>query len=227
MTQKLCIMDCKVECIHKERYCMESKREATKIKLKKQILKSAVTVFLKNGYENTTISQIAKDAGVGTGTAYNYFDSKADLFIQTMESIIENEKNNFAYHIEYLDENPITEFSKKIKKLFHYIMELDKELLKEFFSVIFGTLSKNNYYMKRFYQLDDYYLKQIQYLLNHYVDRGKFSEDFDVESCSLLIFSTVTMHTLEYLHSEDYNEHKINLILTKQIQFILQDKIIG
>ncbi len=51
-----------------------------------KILDAAFTLIAQNGYESTSISQIAKLAGVSKGLMYNYFDSKEDL----LKAIINN-----------------------------------------------------------------------------------------------------------------------------------------
>ncbi|MCO6487502.1 MAG: TetR/AcrR family transcriptional regulator [Phaeodactylibacter sp.] len=43
------------------------------------IKKAAMELFAHNGYHSTSISQIAKEAGISKGLLYNYFDSKEDL----------------------------------------------------------------------------------------------------------------------------------------------------
>lgn len=47
----------------------------------KRILEAAVKVFAENGYHESTISQIAKEAGVADGTIYLYFKSKDDILV--------------------------------------------------------------------------------------------------------------------------------------------------
>ena len=44
-----------------------------------KILDAAYRLMAKNGYESTSISQIANEAGVSKGLMYNYFHSKEDL----------------------------------------------------------------------------------------------------------------------------------------------------
>jgi len=51
---------------------------------KSKILKSALELFAKKGYANTSISEIAKSAKISKGLAYNYFESKEKL----MEEVI-------------------------------------------------------------------------------------------------------------------------------------------
>lgn len=45
-----------------------------------EILNAAIKVFSEAGIEGATIGEIAKEAGIGKGTVYDYFDSKDTLF---------------------------------------------------------------------------------------------------------------------------------------------------
>ncbi len=47
-----------------------------------RILDAAVKVFARQGYYQSTISQIAKKAGVADGTIYLYFANKDDILVQ-------------------------------------------------------------------------------------------------------------------------------------------------
>jgi len=64
-------------------------RAEKKKKRKKQILEAALTLFNDNGYENTSIEQIARTAGVGKGTIYGYFETKKDIIKGFCEEEIE------------------------------------------------------------------------------------------------------------------------------------------
>ena len=54
-------------------------REQKKKRTKQAIVEAAVTLFNKNGYEKTSIEQIARTAGIGKGTVYGYFQTKRDI----------------------------------------------------------------------------------------------------------------------------------------------------
>lgn len=43
------------------------------------IKEAALELFAHNGYHSTSISQIAREAGISKGLMYNYFDGKEDL----------------------------------------------------------------------------------------------------------------------------------------------------
>ena len=47
-----------------------------------QILEAAVRVFARQGFHQSTVAQIAKEAGVADGTIYLYFKNKDDILVQ-------------------------------------------------------------------------------------------------------------------------------------------------
>ncbi len=72
---------------------MKEKQDITTIKAPKnkgeQILDAATELFAVNGFHNTSISQIAKKAGVAKGSVYNYFESKQALLEALIMSGVE------------------------------------------------------------------------------------------------------------------------------------------
>ncbi|MDO5716140.1 MAG: TetR/AcrR family transcriptional regulator, partial [Tissierellia bacterium] len=46
---------------------------------KEKILEAAKNEFIKNGYENTSLSTITNHAGISTGAIYGLFKNKADI----------------------------------------------------------------------------------------------------------------------------------------------------
>jgi AcrR family transcriptional regulator len=53
------------------------------------IMETALELFAANGFHNTSISEIAKKAGMAKGLLYNYFDSKEGLVNEIMISGID------------------------------------------------------------------------------------------------------------------------------------------
>ena len=52
---------------------------------KKEILETAMEMFLKNGYENTSVSDIVHKLNVAQGLFYYYFKSKEEVFRAALE----------------------------------------------------------------------------------------------------------------------------------------------
>lgn len=64
---------------------MPGVREEKKKRTKAAILKSAMQLFSRQGYANTSIDRLAETAGVGKGTIYTYFQSKSEIFLAFCE----------------------------------------------------------------------------------------------------------------------------------------------
>ena len=56
-------------------------RERKKLKTRESIQREAMRLFEKNGYEETTIEQIAAAAEISPSTFFNYFPSKEDVVL--------------------------------------------------------------------------------------------------------------------------------------------------
>ena len=85
------------------------------------IMDIALKYFASEGYHKTTISQIAKHAGISKGLMYNYFKSKehllSDIIDRTMEDIGRYfDPNNDGFLTEQ-------EFELFIRKLFNVLRE--------------------------------------------------------------------------------------------------------
>ena len=67
-------------------------RERKKIKLRRSVQREALRLFAEQGYEDTTVEQIADAADISTTTFYRYFPTKEDV-------VLEDEYDPIAEHI--------------------------------------------------------------------------------------------------------------------------------
>ena len=85
-----------------------------KKKVKRQlIIDAAIDVFSRNGFQNSTISQIARKANVAEGTIYQYFKSKEDLFFSIPIEKTKEFYNELELHLQGINgaENKIRKFA--------------------------------------------------------------------------------------------------------------------
>jgi len=61
-------------------YIAGGKRELTKVANRQSILDAARDVFSEMGYETATVRDIVRRTGLASGTFYNYFKSKEEVF---------------------------------------------------------------------------------------------------------------------------------------------------
>src|SRR6266481_954340 len=76
------------------------------------ILRAAIQVFAHNGYFNSKVADIAREAGIADGTVYLYFRSKEEIlhsiFDRSMEKAIADGKKQLA---------EITDSSEKLRRI--------------------------------------------------------------------------------------------------------------
>ncbi|MGL5648532.1 MAG: TetR/AcrR family transcriptional regulator [Clostridium sp.] len=90
----------------------------------KNIHNAAYELFIEIGFENTTVDQIAKKAGVAKGTFYLYFKDKYDL----LNKIVLKKSHGLAKEaLEKTREQKIEKFEEAILFFTNYVIEYFKE----------------------------------------------------------------------------------------------------
>lgn len=68
---------------------MSGVREQKKQQTRKAIVDAAVKLFTEKGFEQTSMDELARAAGVGKGTIYGYFKAKEEIFLAYCEAELE------------------------------------------------------------------------------------------------------------------------------------------
>ena len=68
---------------------MAGLREHKKAATRRAITTAAVRLFSENGYEKTSIEDIAHEAGIGKATVYGYFANKEEIFLSYCDDELE------------------------------------------------------------------------------------------------------------------------------------------
>jgi len=97
-----------------------------------QILMGAAQVFSEKGFHKSTTKEIAKAAGVSEGTIYNYFDTKRELLVALMDTVITDSLKRIIF------ENP----PKNPRELFKAIMRDRFQLAQEKGPVIIPVVAE-------------------------------------------------------------------------------------
>ena len=63
-------------------------RKANREVLRKKIIKISRKLFLQQGYENTTVRQILKKAGLSTGSLYHFFKNKEEILLFSLKDAL-------------------------------------------------------------------------------------------------------------------------------------------
>ncbi len=112
---------------------------------KAEIFCSGRELFYSKGFKDTNISDIAKRAGIGVGTFYNYYSSKEELFLEIF--IKENEalKKRLVEALD-LNDDPVAMVTKMVAQ---NLSEMDSNLiLKEWYNKELFDKLERQYYKK-------------------------------------------------------------------------------
>ena len=98
-----------------------SVREASRAAYRQAILDAAIQIFGRTGFRAAKIADIASEAGVATGTLYNYFSSKEEIF----QSILEEGRERLRANIGELAsiEEPLERLHEVVRAMFDFLEE--------------------------------------------------------------------------------------------------------
>jgi len=178
---------------------------------RKKILNAAVKLFTRDGYLNTNSNQIAREAGVSTGSFYMYFDDKKPLFLEIMDQFYED------IHSELLQpalQGDLTEKSKILDQFLSALIELhlkSPELQKEFYSQVYSDREVLEVYREKQFAV----INRLSELLKKYDHLFSLP---DPEETAKVIHGTVEALMLKkILFPDAYNSSKVREELTKML----------
>lgn len=103
---------------------MDEKKEKV-FEKKEELIEAAVNEFGERGYENASLNNILKEAGISKGTFYYHFKNKENLYFYLISMFIEEKKKFFASHIQPDD------FEKSIFDLLKIMTEVGLKFAKQ------------------------------------------------------------------------------------------------
>ncbi|MFB6290741.1 MAG: TetR/AcrR family transcriptional regulator [Candidatus Bipolaricaulia bacterium] len=149
------------------------------------IREAATQVISRQGYFQTSIDEIAKEAGISVGTIYNYFDNKQDILLDIFSKEFEDRKEFY----EELSKKrmPLVEGIREI--LDRHFSQLDSH--KELMQVIVQERFKPGSKLGK--KLDKQYREVIKYveeLVNRALENGQI-RDCDPKVVATALFGAV------------------------------------
>lgn len=195
-----------------------SLRDKKKTQTRVAIIQSAKRLFAQNGYEQTTMEQIAEDSIVSTGTLYNYYASKGDILLAIMaEHAAQSLTQGEALSIAEL-RNPLETLSKLGSQYAAIFLSLDSKLMAK--SV--GLALENPLTMgQRLFAIDRQLIAQVQETIKHMQKQDCLDPALDTQNTAYLLYSMVFMSILlsyaEVLPAgsiEEYIKRQVNQIIS-------------
>lgn len=98
-----------------------SVREESRAVYRQAIMDAAIGIFGRTGFHDTKIADVASEAGVATGTLYNYFSSKEDIF----QSILDDGRERLGAELELQAkiDDPLVRLRELVRVMFDFLEE--------------------------------------------------------------------------------------------------------
>jgi AcrR family transcriptional regulator len=167
---------------------MAGKREMQKENRRKEILRAAMDLFSKKGFDLTTVEDITRQAHIAKGTFYNFFPKKEDVLLYFLDT-------EFAKSIDEIQQKMplLSTIAEKIELLIAtYIKYIFPN--KEFTAVLIkervmnlGTGSNRN-------ELN--LMRQLAGLFDEAKQRGEIRGDIESGHLAEMVFAIYTMYVI-------------------------------
>lgn len=185
---------------------------------RERIINAAKDLFEQNGYAATTTRAIAEHAGVSEVTLFRHFETKRNLFEQTVHSCMHPYKL-----IEYLKNNAQYDLEKDLTQIAHNMLQTYKENLP-----MFRMLHKD----KMRHSGPEMHAKKKEHgaitMLTEYFSTmkklGKISED--PEMCTIFLHTNITGYFFRVYfskHQSDIDDQYFTWMLEKVISVLKVD----
>jgi AcrR family transcriptional regulator len=183
-------------------------------------------VFLERGYESTTIEHIAEKAMVGTGTIYNYFTSKANLFVQ----VVLGKGVSFSISDERISKNlheandPVDGIIQLIMDSLQSVHHISKDLWNEVIKAVVSDSTDSGYLKDQFLLFDQEAIENFKNVFAYYEAKGLLEADFDGEYGARCIYNTVIAETISYLVQDAMTFESYIANIQRSVAFIFRGK---
>ncbi|MFK0270448.1 TetR/AcrR family transcriptional regulator [Pseudomonas asiatica] len=202
---------------------MSGLREQQKAARREAIGEAAVALFARQGFQSTTIEQIAKAAGVSAPTVFAYFNSKQEIVLETLREADARAIVATRQRIARLDDP-----AEALCQLERHVVEnafgmLPAALWRELLPQILGKADEG--LPAAYRKVNGLLVHEIARVLNDYKKRGMLRSDLDVDYVAFLIndYGHLQFLRLANQTQPDFVEHARQVRL--MIELLLQGMV--
>ncbi len=159
----------------------------TKIELRKKIiLETATKIFAQRGFQEATITEIAKEAKVSEASIYEYFSTKEGLLFSIPAQASQNLFETMAFHLKL-----IRGAGNKLRAIVYLLMD-SYQSNPDFAGVLMLFLKHN----KKFLDTSGHHVikegvRQITRVIEEGIESGEFREDLNPYLIRAMVLGTI------------------------------------
>lgn len=196
---------------------MSQLRQQQKARRRQQISDAALQLFVDQGFQETTIEQIAREAQVSPPTVFNYFGSKQEilleLLVQADGRAVQESRAQLASHADPLDALCDLE-----SRLVGYALDaMPPELWRQLLPAVLR--GGNDGVAGKYQALNSRLQREIALILRELQRLGKLRPDLDVELAAFLLndYSHLQLLRLVNQAQPDLAAHRAQVRRTSQL----------
>lgn len=162
-----------------------------------RILKAAERVFARNSFHESTVSEIAKEAGVSDGTIYEYFSTKEGLLFSIPEAFVAKAREQHRFHLQL-----IRGAANRLRAIVYLYLHTWQE--NPDYAVINLLILKGNVNFRKTegYRLIRKGFQEITRIIEEGIDSGEFRADLDPYVIRSVLMGTVDHVATNWLLSD-------------------------
>lgn len=151
----------------------------TRAEKKERIILAAMVLFAKKGFAGTSVADIAKEAGIGKGTTYEYFKGKDDLFFATFKKFLEYSESAANVTLSNLAAKSTVQ---KIEAFSNSVLNSIKEAEKFYpLTLEFWAASGSSKYKNEIKKLFKDFYRRVGSIFADIIKQGVEIEEFDAD----------------------------------------------
>ncbi|WP_109514464.1 TetR/AcrR family transcriptional regulator [Pseudomonas ovata] len=197
---------------------MSGLREHQKQQRRQAIASAAIELFQRQGFQATTIEQIAKVAGVSAPTVFKYFGSKQEIILEMVREADRRAIHDLREQVRDIDD-PVDALCHMESLLVGYSLEvLPASLWKELLPLI---LTGGTDLPEAYRQLNGGLQAEIAGVLRELQGAGKLRPDLDVMQAAFMLndYSHLQLLRLTSSVTPDLQAHRENVRMTTRFMF--------
>ncbi|SDR03900.1 DNA-binding transcriptional regulator, AcrR family [Pseudomonas grimontii] len=198
---------------------MSGLRERQKAERRQAISKAAIELFERQGFQNTTIEQIASQAGVSPPTVFKYFGNKQEIILEILHHADQRAITDTRSLIHEIDD-PVEALCHLERLLTGYALEvMHPSLWRELLPLIlFGG---SNELPAGYRAMNDALRAEISELLRELQRAGKLRPQLDVELAAFLLndYSHLQLFRLVNQEHPDIDAHSTQVRRITELLF--------
>jgi AcrR family transcriptional regulator len=202
-------------------------REQKKQKAQDSILQNAGNLFLTKGYAGTTLEEIAARAEIGVGTLYNYYDSKAEVFLAIMADKMDFSVEEIDRLLGDAETDVVDLILKFIREAAKPFLLISNEIWQELISVALGVTKPENVLLQKLIQVDNQFMSQLEKCFDYLINQGAIASNYPAKQVAGVIYSIILSQFLFYIYDKGMTGEQFISSSEEQITFVLQYTIKG